>query len=182
MKTSTLKNIIIVIVLLASFGIFLYVRSVINENEVKIKKKDDSLEKRVVDEKPVDVTLIIDNGITKNKYDLELKNTDTILDVLSNLRQQDLLIYEKTHYIYGTEIDHMNYANADENNRWKVYMTLSEKGVADLIKNVDPPMEEQLLLRQAVDNKFDVTYEFEDINLVESGIYEFELTRIEELQ
>ena len=100
--------------------VFLFIRDVLNNNDITIKKTEKK-EKIVEDVKPVKVTLII-QGIGSNKvYERRLNNNDTFDDLLEELRDENLVFYEKTEYIYGTEYEQLYGVEIPDESVWKVY-------------------------------------------------------------
>ena len=93
---------------------FFYVRSVLKEGD--IRNYDDELEK-AKKEHPVNVTLVFGD----NNYLVNLKSGDTVLDLLEDLRGDDLFNYEVTGYTYGTELDTVNGVKPTLGHKWKLY-------------------------------------------------------------
>lgn len=93
---------------------FLYVQSVLKEGD--IRNYDDDVEK-AVKEHPVNVTLVVED----KSYFVNLASGDTVLDLLEDLRGDDLFNYEVTGYTYGTELDTVNGIKPSEGYKWKLY-------------------------------------------------------------
>lgn len=142
--------------LVISYTIFLvlgalFVRSVLKTDDVKIEKK--TPEKPAVEIKPVKVTLQINSAGVFTEYNVRLENVDTVLDLLEDLRSNQGFKYEKTAYVYGTELDSINGVAAAPSHKWRVFL-----------------------------DDVDITYEIADKNLEDGKIYLLKLTRIEGLQ
>ncbi len=110
---------------------FFYVRKVLNTDRLSVQTKTE--EKSSEEVKPVDVTLKI-NGLKNQRiYEKRLENIKTFDDLLELLVKEDVFIYEKTEYTYGTQYDRINNETAPEGYIWKVFdddkeITLNTKG------------------------------------------------------
>ena len=92
-----------------------YVKDVLKEGD--LKKYNSSVEKaeKILD---VNVTLIANGKV----YTAKLRSDDTILDLFEDLRDHDNFYYEKTDYVYGTEIGMVNGDKAPIGYKWEVFI------------------------------------------------------------
>ena len=96
---------------------FFYIKSVLKTENVRTKVP---LDKNVEDVYKINVTLNFNNE--NNTYYLteEMSNVDTIIKLLEQLRKHGKLIYEKTDYTYGIEIDSVNNKTLSNGYKWAV--------------------------------------------------------------
>ncbi len=57
----------------------------------------------------------------KTVYDDGRKNTESVLDLLDFIREEQDFFYEKTAYIYGTELDSINKMSISQDYVWQTY-------------------------------------------------------------
>lgn len=97
---------------------FFYVRSVLKE-EALIEKGTD----KIVTENSykVNVSLKFTLNSTIEIFSIQLNNTDTVSNLLEELRGHQNLLFEKTEYAYGTEIDSVKNISAPEGYRWTIF-------------------------------------------------------------
>lgn len=128
MTMQKIKKILIPLYILFLIGSFFYVRSVVKEKSVDVDQKE---EEKVVEVKPVTVFLKYD-GITQK---MKMKNVETVLDLLETLRDDGKIIFEKTLYTYGIELDHFNRVVAPEGYHWRVFY--KDQDITDSMGNVN---------------------------------------------
>lgn len=92
---------IVYMILLAT--VVLYTKSVLNTDSFVATEK--STPRDVKEAHAVTVKLSFELNMDQKSYQAELKNQDTVEDLLSYLRNKQGLVYEKTLYTYGTGID-----------------------------------------------------------------------------
>ena len=134
LKNLTPKQILTIAYVLLLTGGFLFVKSTLNEETIKITQKEEKQSSQ--DIKPVKVTLTLEQNGTKHEYKRKMQNNQTVLDLFRNLRAENILTYEKTEYVYGTELDIINNIQATENNKWKVYLKIEKEKYTDQVKNL----------------------------------------------
>jgi hypothetical protein len=105
---------VIYAILLAALGLFIYFS--LQRDYVEVEEKESDKVGR--EERMVDVVLNVEDGGT---YDLKMKNTDTILDLLEEVRDNTDFSFEKVAYTYGTEIDQVNKEHPPEGTKWAVF-------------------------------------------------------------
>ena len=105
--------------LLFIFLAFFFVKGTLSEESIKTSPKKNDKKTSLV--KPVKVTLLIDNNISKLTYYEDMKNTDTVLELIENLRLNEKITFEVDQYTDRSEIVHINRKYADEVNKWQVY-------------------------------------------------------------
>lgn len=113
------KKLILGYIGLLILGAFM-VHNSLNQKEIKVEDKKE--EKSVEEVKPVKVTLQVETTGYVTEYKTAMKNTDSILELLEELRMHKGFWYEKTAYIYGTEIDEINHMKAPLDSKWKVFL------------------------------------------------------------
>jgi hypothetical protein len=158
MKTITnekLETISVIIAAVLLVGGFFFVRSALNDDEVKVleKQKDE----RGFDEKPAVVYLIIENtssGPTNIRK--RMKNTNSALELVEASREEDGLMFEKIAYTYGTELDNINGIKSPEGYRWSVYKVV-----------------------EGSETEEDITFEIGNEKLSDETTYIIRLTKIE---
>ena len=118
-SNKTKKGLIIGYIVLVAVSA-LYVRSVINSDEIKVQ--DEKKEKKSVESKPTKVYLTVTTGTTTKEYNTTLQNVDSVLDFLENLRRHDEFTYEKISYTYGTELENINNQKAPDGYDWRLFL------------------------------------------------------------
>jgi len=103
------------VILAVATGIFIYYS--LSLEPIQIVEKEPS--KKIEEVKPVKVTLRFEDGTS---YTKRMQNTDSVLDFIESLRNETNFIFEKTAYIYGTEIEHVNNVYPSEGARWAVFL------------------------------------------------------------
>ncbi len=94
----------------------IFVAKTLNEDIVEVEEKESK--KETIEIRNVDVSLVVPS---QNKYyRKKLKNVDSVLDLLELTRREDDFWYEKTAYIYGTEINNINRQLAPEGYHWVI--------------------------------------------------------------
>jgi len=111
------KNWIIAGYILLMVFSFFYVRKVLSEGDLKVTTREKS---RGFDEKPAKVTLIIAGPGIGVKYTVDMKNTDTVMDLLDKVSEEQGLEYDMTSYVNRTEFEHINGIKAPEGYVWKL--------------------------------------------------------------
>ena len=96
---------------------FFYIKSVLKTENVRTKVP---LDKKVEDVYKINVTLNFNDGTNTYTLREEMSNVDTIIKFLEQLRKHGKLIYEKTDYTYGIEIDSVNSKILDSRYKWAV--------------------------------------------------------------
>jgi hypothetical protein len=97
-------------------AIFLFAKNSLKQDGVKIIEKPEK--KKEVSVHPAKVWLNINNQYT---YTTRLQTSDSVEDLLENLRNKDNFSYKVTAYNYGTEITEINGIKSTENTKWKIY-------------------------------------------------------------
>jgi len=110
----------------------LYVRDIITAEELTVETKESK--NMVANVKPVKISLLVIGLSQRNIHNLTLKNTNSFDDLLEKMVKNEMLTYEKTEYIHGTEYDQINGEVAPDGYVWKVYVddndiTFSTKGI-----------------------------------------------------
>jgi len=104
---------------------FFFIRDVIFNHEVPVSKKESK--KTEVEVKFVSNKIIVqsENGVLLSTYTTskknKRKNTDTLLDLLNYLREEEGLFYEKTAYVYGMALENVNNVSIPSHFIWKVF-------------------------------------------------------------
>ncbi len=133
-------------IILAALGLFIYFS--LQKDYVEVKEKESDKQGR--EERTVDVALNVESGDT---YKLKMKNTDTVLDLLEEVRDKNDFTFERTAYTYGNEIEQVNKKVPLEGEEWAVFK-----------------------------NEEDITKEIGDIYLENDQVYEVKTIRTEETQ
>ena len=103
------------VVLILATGAFVWYS--LNLEPIQVREKSSS--KKVMEVKPAKVTLRLENG---EFYTKRMENTDSVLDLMESLRDDTDFIFEKTAYIYDTEIEHVNHMYPEEGEYWSVLL------------------------------------------------------------
>lgn len=122
----------------------MYVRSVLKESELTSKGEKE----KVAPVFQVNVTLKAFVGQGTSTYTVQMKNTDTVVDLLQEVRDLYGLVYEKIDYARGVEISEVKGVPAQQNYKWAV-----------------------------LSNNADITNEIGNTNLVEGAVYELKLMK-----
>lgn len=113
-KTIILSLIYVIFVV---FTIF-YVKSILKTESLFPK---DNTKPKVEKTWIVSATLIVNTGPKTLSYKTEVKNTDTIMSFMEDLRNNNGLIFEKVDYAHGAEIDTVFNTKAPNGYRWSVF-------------------------------------------------------------
>lgn len=174
-----MKKILIILYVLTLVGGYLFVNDALKGNEIEIETEN-SDEKHEPQEKPVNITFILDNGKTVKQFSREVQNNETVLDLIDLLRAEGEFTYSKIAYTYGTEISDVNEIEANENYKWRVYMRNTEKSVTDQFKNLNPSEYDRNLFLKTVDSDFDITFDISELTLPEETVVTLKYTKVKE--
>ena len=133
-------------IILAALGLFIYFS--LQKDYVEVKEKESDKQGR--EERIIDVALNVESGDT---YKLKMKNTDTVLDLLEEVRDKTDFTFERTAYTYGNKVEQVNKKVPLEGEEWAVFK-----------------------------NEEDITKEIGDIYLENDQVYEVKTIRTEETQ
>lgn len=142
-KPSTFLKIAYLIVLCT---ILLYVKSVLDVDSFKAKIKE--AEKPSVEVKSAAITLKVELPEGVKKFAAVRKNTDSVLDFLSELRDKQELFYEIDLYVYGIEVVNVNNIEASSSNRWAVY--LEDKDITNKLGDIYLEDGKTYILKQTI--------------------------------
>jgi hypothetical protein len=123
---STTVKILYLVVLGTSI---LYVRNVLNTDSFKATEKTTA--KPVINPHEVSVSLVAVFDAETKEYKAKLTSTDSVENLLKELRDKQDLIYEKDLYTYGAEIVSVFGKEADDNKKWAVFL-----GNVDITNNI----------------------------------------------
>ncbi|HQK41491.1 MAG TPA: hypothetical protein PKV39_00620 [bacterium] len=137
------KKIMIVSYILILGILSLYINSVLKKEDMETYEKEKSNSEKEYQTK---VTLRYFNGSDISEFEIKLKNTDTVEDLLQELRSSKKITYEITRYTYGIEISSVNGTPPTKGYKWAILF-----------------------------NGNDITPNIGDINLVKNGIYELKM-------
>ena len=137
------KKIMIISYILILGILSLYVNSVLKKEDMETYEKEKSNSEKEYQTK---VTLRYFNGSDISEFEIKLKNTDTVEDLLQELRSSKKIVYEITRYTYGIEISSVNRIPPTKGYKWAI-----------------------------VFNGEDITSNIGNINLVKNGIYELKM-------
>jgi len=107
------KLIVFYIALLVCVGVSITV--VLNKDLIDVAEKE---ENNPTPSQLIQVTLSIPQQNLEYAY--ELKNTDSVGDLLERLRDKENFWYEKINYTYGTELENINNITSQETTKWVV--------------------------------------------------------------
>jgi hypothetical protein len=120
-------------------------------SEGDIKVEKKGEKKISIEVKPAVVYMQVQSPYYNQKYRMRLKNTDSVNDFLEELRDKESLYFEKIMYTYGPEIIDVANFKTPDGYRWAVFQ--GEK---------------------------DISYDVNDIYLIDETIYYLKLIKIEE--
>lgn len=118
-KTVILSLIYTVLVICA----FFYVKSILKTESLFPK---DNTKPKVEKTWIVSANLIVSTGSKTLSYKTEVKNTDTIMSFMEDLRNNKGLIFEKIDYAHGTEIDTLFNIKAPDGYKWSVFLNSAD--------------------------------------------------------
>lgn len=98
---------------------FLYVKSVLKTQ--KLYQKDNSKPK-IEKTWNVSASLIVYTESRTRNFKSEVKNTDSIMSFLEDIRNNQGLVFEKLSFTHGVEIDTLFNEKAPADYRWSVFM------------------------------------------------------------
>lgn len=100
-------------------GVF-YVRDTLRTEAFTVVQKDKE-RKPEVKIKDVKVNLIVDTGKEKKEYQTKLRNIDSVMDLLKDLRKTQGFYFEYDIYSYGIELINVLGVNSTDSKRWVVF-------------------------------------------------------------
>jgi len=113
-KTSKILTILYIVFAVSSF---FYIKSVMKKEDVE----EEAYSKESVEEfYKVNAVLNYPNGTDVKKFKEVMENTDTVMSFLEELRTHKALIFEKTDYTYGTDIESVNNIIPPEGYKWAI--------------------------------------------------------------
>jgi hypothetical protein len=124
------KNVLIVAYIIFVAFSFIYIRSI--NKYTKIEQVSETKDMDSDTSREAKVTLTINN--TKS-YTATLRTTDSVYELLEQLRNDGNFSYEKINYTYGTEVDIVNGEKAPEGYKWNFFV--NGKDITFNILNVD---------------------------------------------
>jgi hypothetical protein len=99
-------------------GSFFYVKQVLAGGSISVDTEEKEKGEKT---RFVDVTLSIESGKQPTSVKTKLKNTNSVEDMLYELRKDKIVFYEVTTYTYGTELDMINHVKAPEGYKWRLF-------------------------------------------------------------
>jgi len=99
--------------------VFRYVNLVLKNDVLNVMEQQTT--KKAVTIKPVKVTLNVELPQITLTYNLNMKNTDSVLDFLNELRRTTNFRYQKTSYVDRNEIDYINGIYPQDGFKWRIY-------------------------------------------------------------
>jgi len=105
----------------------LYIKSVLRESPLD-KKSTKKIEEQAYS---INVTLKVNNGINANTYQVQKENTDSVRDLLEEVRNNNNFSYEITEYLHKNEIDTVNKIKSSEG-----YILIIEIYVQDITNSL----------------------------------------------
>ena len=115
-----LNSLLKIMYLLCLVSATLYVKSILDTSGFKAKNKPNN--KDILEIQDIVATVLYKNGNTSKQFTEKLKSNDTVEDLLSELRKNNELIYEKEMYTYGSEISSVYNNNAGEGKIWAILL------------------------------------------------------------
>jgi len=110
------KTLILSYILLAGI-LFFYVNSVLKRSDLKTYSKKEVKIKKTY---PVTGILSVQDGVRVTEFTKELKNTDSIEELLRESRKDKEFTYEIIKYTYGAEISSVNGIEPKEGFKWAI--------------------------------------------------------------
>jgi hypothetical protein len=98
---------------------FFYVKSVLKTESLFPK---DNTKPKVEKTWEVTPSLVVYTSSEKLMLESQVKNTDSIMSFLEDLRNDGKLIFEKIDYTHGAEIDSVFGSKAPEGYKWSIYL------------------------------------------------------------
>ena len=110
---------------------FFYVKSVLKHEDISEKDKTKPV---IIKEYAVtDYLKVIGPSFVK-AYKVERKNTQSVMNMMENIRNNQGFVFEKIEYTHGTEIDSVFQTSAPEGYRWKIFLNGTD--ITNNIKNI----------------------------------------------
>ena len=113
-KTSKILTALYIILITLSF---FYIKSVMKKEDVE---EESNTEKSMEDTFKLNAVLNYFDGRDTKQFKETMENTDTVMSFLEELRTHKTLIFEKTDYTYGTEIDSVNNVVPPKGYKWAI--------------------------------------------------------------
>ena len=112
------KKILIIAYIIVTALSALYINAVLKEGDAPSPKKE---KPKAVEQKSVNVTLEIHSNGYIQTFNQDMRNVDTVLELLTRSRNRDTFIFEKTLYTWGWGIDSVNRTTAPEGYVWAIF-------------------------------------------------------------
>lgn len=107
----------------------MYVKNVLDEDSFKVTEKEP--DKKMVKVKEAKVNLVVQTVDGQREYSAKLTDSDSVQDLLSDLRDNTDFYYEADMYTYGTELVSVFGQSPSNGSKWAVF--LDDK---DITKNI----------------------------------------------
>jgi hypothetical protein len=99
--------------------IFWYVNGILKNDVVDVMQQQTA--KKIAEIKPVKITLNVELPQTTLSYNTTMNNSDSVLDLLNNIRKTTTFEYQKTSYVDRNEIDYINGIYPQGSYKWKIF-------------------------------------------------------------
>ncbi|MBU0534876.1 MAG: hypothetical protein ABIJ82_00135 [Patescibacteria group bacterium] len=97
---------------------FFYVKSILKTENLFPK---DNVKPKIEKTWTISASLIVNTGSKTFNYKTDVKNTDSIMSFLEDLRNNKGLVFEKVDYTHGVEIDSLFNTKASDGYKWAVF-------------------------------------------------------------
>lgn len=127
---------------------FFYVKSVLKEGDIKII--EESNKKEIKEIKPLKVYLNIETFGSVNSIEVSSDNKNNLIDVLEDLRNEDVIRYEKTYYTDKIVLSYSdNNYFSEKKYEWRIYYDGNDITNEVVEFNLQNDQEFRILLREA---------------------------------
>lgn len=120
------KKIWIVSYILLLIISFFYVHWAINQDRIHVLTKKNNDNEDIIEEHFVRALVKLESPAGYREYSVtkkdELKNVDTVEDLLKKLWESQNFYFEKNSYVYGNGIDNVNYIAAPLGYTWRIFL------------------------------------------------------------
>jgi hypothetical protein len=138
------KSAILFYVLFLIFTYF-FVKEALNEKKLSVTEKKEE-KKEATKVVPVNTKLFIEFSSYTSTFNLKMKSTNSVLDVLNELRNNKRISYEVDEYTFGFKIAHINNNYSDDNSEWRIFY--KEKDVTSSFDKTPIEDDTEIIIRK----------------------------------
>ena len=116
---SKFKKISIVLYFVFVIFFYFFVKDALKDGNIDVS--DVAVPEKVEEIKPAVVYLTVDDGMSRKEYRARMKNIDSYVDLLDEMRQNQDFLFEIVDYSYGPKIELVYNIETPQGYEWHAY-------------------------------------------------------------